>query len=123
MEEWLGERRSLYEDFIESTQDYTVEARNFESNRYYDSNFGELMAPAMANALSMMLCVLTLFRHEPVMVFLPQRCSKIILDIINLYIAYSGAGAGHYDGVTKAEKRKESPVSFCRCGVNKRKTM
>ena len=54
------------------------------------------MAPAMANALSVTLCVLTSFRHETVMVFLPQKCSEVIPDAINLYIAYNGAGAGHY---------------------------
>ena len=120
VEEWLGERRSFYEDYIESTQNYTLEARKFEHNEHYDSDFGDLMAQAMANALSVTLCVLTSFRHETVMVFLPQKCSEVIPDAINLYIAYNGAGAGHYDGVTKIVPQKESPASFCRCGVNKK---
>ena len=71
------------------------------------------MAPAMANALSVILCIFTPFRHEPVVVFLPQQCSEVLPDAINLYIAYNSAGVGHYDGVRRTKPQEKSPYTFC----------
>ena len=116
MEEWLGERRSTYEACY-AGENYIEEVNQFQNDGFFDCQLGDTMVSAMCNALGITICLLTSLKHQPVMIFSPEKILQSLPDPVNMYLAYNAHGAGHYDAlayVGSSEKLK----SYCRCGVN-----
>ena len=114
--EWLGERKEEYLNLITHQNSYEGDVEKFLQSGFYDNDIGDIMAPAAANPLSATICVITSFSHGPVMVFSPTTYVTLP-DPINLYLAYNGSGAGHYDGVKMSTKMTLN--NKCKCGINK----
>ena len=75
------------------------------------------MVFAMCDALGITLCLLTTLKHQPVMIFSPEKNLQSLPDPVNMYLTYNVHGAGHYNAlayIISSEKLK----SYCHCGVN-----
>ena len=62
MQEWLGPNRCDYECFVDNTEEYDAEFRNFLQG-YYNSDLGNTMPLAMANALHVSFVIFTSLIH------------------------------------------------------------
>ena len=112
IQEWLGENRYEYECFTSTESSFEVEATKFLQNGYYDSELGNTMPLAMANALKVSLVVFTSLSSSPVFFVTPREPSTDVL-----YLAFTYCGPGHYDGAIFTGKNTTITVK-CRCGVN-----
>ena len=81
-----------YNSFTSSSKDqYEAEANQFLNNTYYDSELGNTMPLAMANALGVCFVVFTSKEPSPVYYVTPRNNSNTVL-----YLAYTERVAGHY---------------------------
>lgn len=115
--EITGQRKQYYKDFT-SDVDYDEEAKKFLSDGVYDSQVGNLMPLAIAEALETNLI---LFRTNDVnpLFITPQSPS---LDR-TVFLVYEPQGSGHYDAaLVYSDKNALQPHDRkcikCNCGVN-----
>ena len=93
VQEWLGQHRHKYECFTSTESSFEVEATKFLQNGHYDSELGNTMPLAMANALKVTFVVFTSLSSSPIFFVTPREHSTGVL-----YLAFTYCGPGHYDG-------------------------
>ncbi len=72
VQEWLGEHRYEYECFTSTESSFEAEATNFLQNGHYDSELGNTMPLAMANALKVTFVVFTSLSGSPIFFVTPR---------------------------------------------------
>ena len=120
VEELLGARRYLYEEFFPDISQYDKWADDFRQNYFYDCDLGNIMPLAMANALSMSFVIFTSHERSPVYYVTPSCCTPTNI----LYVAYTTCGSGHYEACIPVSNDTCTPtkVVSCRCGINRRES-
>ena len=123
VKEITGENRPLYEEFIPLLDDYTIEARKFLQNGFFDSAIGDLMPLAMATALkASIVIIISGCQYHPTYVT-PLVGSPIDM----MFLLYNPTESGHYDAIipyiytvkeSKASNKPHKERGSCRCGVN-----
>ena len=124
VDEWLGQRRNVYEPFVTlSGLSYELQAREFLNAGHFDSEIGNAMVPFIN---------FTMVENLPVISSSPTTESFYEMP---LYLAFTHIGEGHYDAVVLQDSsmikenqvegknnllqqtllHKSEPVS-CRCG-------
>ena len=91
---------------------FEVEATKFLQNGYHDSELGNTMPLAMANALKISFVIFTSLSTSPVFFVTPREPSTEVL-----YLAFAYCGPGHYDSAIFTGEIVTVKVK-CRCGVN-----
>ena len=115
--ELTGQRERHYKDFTTDV-DYSEEAKKYLNDGYYDSQLGNLMPLAMAEALESNFI---LFRTDDVQpLFVTPQCVSIHRTI---FLVYDPQGSGHYDAALTYQSTHALPKSKpikCSCGVNRK---
>lgn len=127
VQEITGERRDIYEDFIEKGDlafDYVAEANKFLEDGFFASSHGDLMPLAMATHLQASIIITTNVNSTPMYV-LPMVGSAER----SIFVLYTPTGPGHYDAAipyskTDGQASATSTCMYvqlgsCSCGVNK----
>lgn len=119
VEEWIGCRRHLYEDFLEDSCQFESWANSFKENYFYDCELGNTMPLAMANALGVSFVIFTSHKRSSLYYVTPTSLSSNVL-----YLAYNLHDSGHYNACvpTSDDTCMPETVVKCRCGVNKRES-
>ena len=118
VQEITGERRNMYEDFIEKGDlafDYVAEANKFLEDGFFASSHRDLMPLAMATYLQASIIITTNVNSTPMYV-LPMVGSAER----SVFVLYTPTGPGHYDAAIPAltPKLMERPVlHLCMCTV------
>ena len=115
-QEWLV-NQGRYEDYVSSTDDFQEEASKFLANGFFTSSLGDVVVPALSNALHIPIIMITSITNMPLIHFKP--CSYAVFT--PLIVAFNQYGAGHYDAVqfhSGSSDRVSILPSNCRCGVN-----
>jgi hypothetical protein len=120
VQEWLGPNRSEYESFLTSESTYEDDAKQFLQLHHYNTDLGNTMPLAMANAIGVSFIILTSMASSPVFIVSPRAGTSA--DHV-LYLAFTSVGSlQHYDGLVLKSTPQESAVPVdmtkCRCGVN-----
>ncbi len=116
--EWLGPNRYDYEEFLTTDICYESEANHFLTDGYYNSELGNSMPLAMANALKISIVVFSSQEGSPVYYVSSKYTTQCVL-----YLAYTSYQGGHYDHcVPMSDIPLPQPQSRCRCGVNARES-
>ena len=127
VEELIGERRHMYEDFIvqDESYDYIAEAKKFLQDGFYANSHGDLMPLAMATLLQASLIIITTHASSNPMYVTPMVGSANT----SVFLVYSPTGTGHYDAAlpysitvqqpTANTKSTHKDFGRCRRGVNK----
>ena len=121
--EILGERRDVYQNFLTSDLDYSNEANKFLQEGFYSSSLGDLMPLAMATVLQASIIIITTNPHSHPMYVIPQvGCMEGTIILV-----YEPTGPGHYDAalpyssmIEQATTNALSQTVTCRCRVNKK---
>ena len=130
MLEITGERRSVYENFIQLDErnTYLDEANKFLQNGYFASVLGDLMPLAMATILNVNILIFVRNSHSPMYVTSLTDCSEK-----TIFLFYDPQGPGHYDAALpysymndqsnkasiESEVKSVTSQVSCSCGVNK----
>lgn len=116
VQEWLGPNRCEYVCFLTNEDIYEHDALLFLQDGHYDSELGNTMPLAMANALGVSLVILTSIPSSPVFYIGPRSSTT---DVV-LYLAYTSLGTGHYDVLVlkDSDGQLDRDITKCRCGVN-----
>ena len=122
-DEFVGDRRSKYEEFVEVGKfDYETEANKFRSDGFYDSELGNTMPLALCTALQ---CCIILFSRDH-----HTRNKYITPNVLGseavCFLVYSPNGPGHYDyaiplhtsSSTRTSDASLTHSTTCSCGVN-----
>ena len=97
VDEWLGQRRNVYEPFVTlSGLSYELQAREFLNAGHFDSEIGNAMVLAVSNILQVPFIIFTTMENLPVISSIPTTESFYEMP---LYLAFTHIGAGHYDVV------------------------
>ena len=119
--EITGERKQHYKDFLTDVDNYAQEARKFLDDGYYDSELGNLMPLAMAEALESNIIVFRTDNDQPFFVT-PQGVSLHR----TIFLVYDPNGPGHYDAALVYQSPHQpcpSKAIKCNCGVNKKELL
>ena len=118
VEELFSDRLANYETFVTHTNiDCEREARMILTNRYFDSELGNLMHLALSTTLQLSCIIFTRDESTPPMYLTPEKVTT------EVFLVYSSQGSGHYDAAIVAHcKEKQSKLDSisCRCGINKK---
>ena len=117
IEEWLGENRPYYENFLTTEVNIDDAAKRFSDPKYFQNDLGDTMILAMSNVLGLPIIVFSTIPEQPLIPVLPKKAK---FDSLLLFVAYHHLGPGHYDGVIMDSQMKlnmKTDIS-CRCGVN-----
>ena len=120
VEEWLGTRRYLYEEFLTDNSQFERWAIAFKQDSFFDCELGNTMPLAMANALGVSFVIFTSLERSPVYYVTPSSSSTTSSENV-LYLAYNVNGSGHYDAcIPLTDACTPEKIIKCRCGVNRR---
>jgi hypothetical protein len=108
----LGGRQHYY---ITDDVDFCMEANRFLQDGYFDSQLGNLMPLAMAEALSSHVVLFRTDDDKPLYIS-PEHATER-----TLFLVYNPLGCGHYDAAIPFNcqiQEKPQPQLKCSCGVN-----
>ena len=87
VQEWLGESRPYYENFLEVNIDDA--AKRFSDPKYFQNDLGDTMILAMSNVLGLSIIVFSTIPDQPVIPVLPK---KVKFETLLLFVAYNHLG-------------------------------
>ena len=94
VEEWIN-NRDEYQSFIDPLE-FESEVRRFRRNGELAGPLGDALPLGMANVLNIPLVIFTTVHNMPIIPVAPRRT---VSNCINIYLAYSQQGSGHYDAL------------------------
>lgn len=100
VEEWNGDRKDDYMQFLPSNCNYSTELSNYENDNFFGGCLGDLMPIAMANVLNIPLTIISSQPHTPILSVCPERT---IPNATPIFLAYNSFGPGHYDAAVLME--------------------
>ena len=117
VKEFLGPNRNEYENAY-LRQNYEEEAAKFLEDGFYDSQLGDAMPLAMANALKCNIVIFQSNESMPITYVSPRERSNNVI-----FVAYTNCGPGHYDSTIYKDACCDLKFTAyfdvkCRCGVN-----
>lgn len=113
VKEWIDNSEE-YQAFVSNTN-VQMEAINFETSGYFNSELGDTMLTALTNFLQMPFIVFTSIEGTPILHFTPRQP----LIQVPILLAYNQYGAGHYDSLSFTDISMEPEVTakiVCSCG-------
>lgn len=115
-------------------EEFNKEAHRYRNVSSFGGQLGDLIIKLMSSLIGCPIIVMTSMESVPVIPFIPEHC----ISRNPIYIAYTQAGPGHYDGtlprhtsdifsteegscqqLTEVKQTK----SFCRCGNSRQKNI